>query len=730
MECAGCASGLHSALVKLPSVTDASVDYASGVATIQGEVPDEVVLATIRNRGFEVEPFASERWPQLLAGEATSEGQDLDWDSVLEVDRSAIESQQSARETRWRWRAIIGLSLWIPLEALHWLGHRFLHEALGPTLLDSIMLGGSSIAVVLAGSGFFASAWRAARHRQTNMDTLVSLGVLSAYGTSLVTFIAQRFGQMASAPLWFAEATALLGIISLGHWLEARATVKAGAATRDLLDLQPESAEVLNGSSLQRVPSRALRRGDRVLIRPGGRIPVDGFVVDGAASVDESSLTGEPLPVRREPGDSVRAGCIALDGSLTVEATTAGDRTTLARVAALVQQAQSSRAPVQRLADRVSAVFVPAALAIALLALVAWWIAGAPMIGVLAATTVLVISCPCALGIATPMAVMVGTGEASRRGILIKDASTLEKAAATAVVLFDKTGTLSEGRPEVTEITPEGAERRSDVLALAASAETTSEHPIARAICRRAEADGIVVPPVGEFVAVTGEGVRARVGTHMVAVLRDEHASCRIERDGALIGRITVADAIRPGSHEAVRSLRTMGIGVHLLTGDRPSPARTLAMAVGIDPSMVFANQTPETKSSLVRRASPASMMVGDGINDAAALAIADVGVAMGRGAGIAIEAAPVVLLRDDPRAVAEFIRLARATMTTVRQNLAFAFVYNAIAIPLAAGALLGTKGPLIAAIAMGLSDVCVVGNALRLKARLARERHAIARSR
>lgn len=712
MECAGCAAGLQSALTKLPQVQEAAVDYASGLAMVIGAIPDESVLRAIRARGFDGSPIAR---PAARADEDEGDFEPL-------VDESAIEADQARRERAWRIRAIVGLSTWIPLEVLHWSAHSL---GLHGVAMDIVMLVGASIAVAIAGSGFFASAFRAGRHGQTNMDTLVSLGVASAYGVSLVTFTLQRLGRMEGSPLWFAEAAALLGIISLGHWLEARASARAGGATRELLGLQPDEAERIVGAGSERVASRSLRRGDRVRIRPGGRVPVDGTILEGAASMDESSLTGEPLPVRRGEGESIRAGCVALDGAITVEAATAGNRTSLARIAALVQRAQSSKAPVQRLADRISSIFVPSVLLIALVTLIGWSLAGSPMTGVLAATTVLVISCPCALGIATPMAVMVGTGEASKRGMLIKDAATLERAAATEVVLFDKTGTLTVGRPEVVSIEAEPPTVLVEVIAVAASVERTSEHPIAHAILRRAEAEGVELHAVTDFVAMPGEGVRGRIGERTVAVLRDDAASCRVERDGRVIGRITVADQPRATAAEAVRSLRERGIAVRMLTGDRVGPARGIARAIGLDETQVFADQTPASKAELIRQVGPGSLMVGDGINDAAALATADVGVAMGRGAAVAIEAAPVVLLVDDPRAVAGFLHIARATMRCVRQNLTFAFLYNGIAIPLAAFALLGSKGPLVAAGAMAMSDVCVVGNALRLKARLARERRA-----
>ncbi len=714
MECAGCASGLQRSLAKLPGVAEASVDFQSGIAAVRGAVGPAAVIEAIRGRGFEGEAEASG------AGEAVADS-DL---AASSGPTSAIEEAQQARERAWRVRALVGLGVWIPLELLHWLGHRFLHGVLPAIAMDVILLAGATLAVLVAGSGFFASALRAARRGQTNMDTLVSLGVLAAYGLSLATFIAQRFDRLLGQPLWFAEAAALLGIISLGHWLEARASAKAGSATRELLALQPETAERLGvDGATESIPSRAVRQGDRILVRPGGRVPVDGSIERGTASMDESALTGEPLPVTRAEGDLVRAGAVATDGAIEVRATSPGTATSLARIAAIVARAQSGQAPVQRLADRVSAIFVPAVLLVALITLVGWSILGRPIDGILFATTVLVISCPCALGIATPMAVMVGTGEASHRGILVKDAATLEQAARARTVVFDKTGTLTLGRPEVVEVRAEGAALPYDVLLLAASVERSSEHPIAKAILRRAASEGLALKEAGDFRATAGRGVEARVGDDRVAVVRDVQASCRVERNGEVIGRIDVADQPRPGAKDAVAALRAEGYAVRLLTGDRSAPALAIARAVGIGDEHVYADATPESKAATMAGLGSGTVMVGDGINDAAALATAEVGIAMGRGTAIAIESAPVVLLSDDPRGVPGFLGLATATLRAIRQSLFFAFVYNGLAIPLAAFGLLGARGPLIAAAAMGMSDLCVVGNALRLRAKLARER-------
>jgi Cu+-exporting ATPase len=762
MECAGCAASIHAALVRVPGVEEASVDFATGVAVVRGGAAEDVLLAAIRGRGFDAEPAVAPTPEADPRGDAS--GLVDPWADLVAFDATAIEREQERRARSWRFRAIVGLALWLPMELFHWLGHRLFHEVLSAAAMDAVLLVGASMALAVAGSGFFASAWRAARHGRANMDTLVSIGVGTAYLVSVATFIGQRFGAMQGQPLWFAEATALLGIIALGHWLEARASVKAGGTLRELLALQPEDAEVLapergrDASPMWLLrPARTVRRGERVRVRPGGRVPVDGRIVEGTASIDESSLTGEPLPVPRRPGDVVRAGCVVLDGAIDLDAETDGDRTSLARIAALVHRAQTSRAPIQRLADRVSSVFVPIVLLVALATFVGWWIAGAPATGLLAATTVLVISCPCALGIATPMAVMVGTGEAGRCGLLVKNAAVLERAASIDVVVFDKTGTLTEGRPEVvgvevvptamkdlrrrlSEDDPSAADDGATLLALAALVEQRSEHPIGSAIVAAAEGrphPRLERAVLASFTALPGIGVRGTIAfgpmRFEIAVVRDAERSCRVEVDGVLIGRIAVADRVRPTAPEAIALLHRHGVRTLLLTGDRLAAARDVARVIRIGERDVIGDATPESKAttirSLVDGTTPASpgtggiLMVGDGVNDAAALAVADVGLAMGRGAAVAIEAAPVVLLRDDPRGVASFLGLARSTFRCVRQNLAFAFVYNVLAIPLAAFALLGAKGPLVAAVAMALSNLCVVGNALRLKRSLARER-------
>jgi Cu+-exporting ATPase len=701
MTCAGCAAAVQRAIETRPGVTTASVSVTDGRATIVGSDlrPDELIQA-IRDRGFEAESVDEASAPAEL--------------------RSEIELRQAANARRWRFRALVGLGLWVPMEAAHW---TTLALGVHGPWLDWIALAGSSIVLAIAGGGFYRSAFAAARRGSTNMDTLIAIGATTAYGFSLVTFTGRLAGAAWEHPLYFTESAALLGIISLGHWLEARATARAGSAVRELLELQPDEAERLgDGHEVMMIPSAAVQPGDHILIRPGGRIPVDGIVIDGESDVDESIVTGEPLPVLKGPGDGVVAGSVNTTGRLTVEARVDGRHTTVARIAEMVQQAQTSKAQIQRLADRVCAVFVPGVLLVAIATFAGWWLAGDFVRGVIATVTVLIISCPCALGLATPMAVMVGTGSASRRGILVKSASALEIAGRAKRVLFDKTGTLTTGEPIVASIeTGDGEVDERTVLQFAASVEAPSEHPIARAIVRAAYADDLDLLPVAAFRAMPGEGVSGVVNGRTVRIVRDDSATCRITIDDAEAGTLTVTDSLRDDAAAAVERLQHLGLDVVMLSGDRRHVAETIGEALGLDASAIEAEATPEHKERFVEQQGPDTVMVGDGINDAAALARADLGIAMASGTNIAIESADIVIPGDHVLAVPETIFLARHTLRTIRQNLFFAFIYNALAIPAAALGLLGAYGPIIAAAAMGASDITVIGNALRLRAFLAR---------
>ena len=712
MHCAGCAASARAKIAQVAGVESVGVDFASGVAVVVGAgVDHEALCAAVRAAGFKPGVIGLQR----AATDPLA--------TLLELQHSA-HVRHKAKLTQWARSALVAGVLWIILETLHWTGS---HDAHQSTTMGWLMFAGATIALVVAGGGFYASAWRAARHRTSNMDTLVVVGVTAAYALSVWTFFSRNFAHATlDAPLYFAESTALLAIISLGHWMEARATNRANSAFKELLRLQPDTAERLaTDGTTTSVAVREIHIGDKVRVRPGGRIPIDGRIADGRASVDESSFTGEPLPVTRSVGDCVSAGSMALDGALVIEATASGSESAIGRIAQIVYAAQISQAPIQRIADRVCRVFVPIVLVIALATFLGWWWASTLPNAVVTAVTVLVISCPCALGIATPLALVVGTGEASRRGILVRNAAILQSISSVRTVAFDKTGTLTAGRPVLQRIEVIHSETTElQALALAAAAEAHSEHPLGRAIVGAAHAAGIAIPTATNFVAVAGVGVQAQCGTQTIRVHRDQSASARLEVDGTLIARLHIADEVRTQSSDAILQLRALNCKVALITGDRVATAQGVARQLGIASHDVFADQTPESKVTAIQAlGSDSLMMVGDGINDAAALATARVGVAMGSATALAAESADVILLRDDPRGVVEVIEIARKTFSVVRQNLALAFVYNALAIPVAVCGLLGDRGPLIAAVAMGLSDISVVANTLWLRQRLRRGR-------
>jgi len=704
MNCAACSTAVEKALSKVDGVEAAVVSFSTGRATVTGQNLDGDVLAEASTQsGYPASVVDAGINPTELATE--------------------IEQHQQKHAVQWRRRAIIGVAIWAPSEALHWLATPMGID--GPWL-PWVMLLASTAAMVFVGSGFITSAWSAAKRKQTNMDTLISIGASAAYLFSLFIFVAQYLGYEANHPMYFTEAAALLAIISIGHWIEAKSTAKAGSAIRELLRMQPDTAERLNeDGTTSQIPTGDVTEGMKLLVRPGSRIPVDGIVVDGASEVDESIVTGEPLPIVKNVGDVLIAGSMNTSGQLTLETNVDGRHTTVSRIAELVTKAQSSKANAQRLADKVSGIFVPVVLVIAAITVVSWWLLGDTETGIVAAVTVLVISCPCALGLATPMAIMVSTGESSLRGILVKDAASLELAGNTVTCIFDKTGTLTLGKPVVNKVEATGAIAQNEMIQLAAAVESPSEHPIAFAIVNEAKRLGLEIPQVSDFNATPGVGVEGVVSSKRVAVLRDDNATCRVEIDGVEVGKISVTDEIRQDARATVQALTNLGITVHMLSGDRLETANEVAIKVGIEPQNVHAEASPADKTRIVASLPRPSMMVGDGINDAAALAASDVGVAIASGTNVAMESASIVIPGDSITATVESVRIARVTRSTIKQNLFFAFMYNCAAIPLAAFGLLGPHGPLIAAAAMGFSDITVIGNAIRLKQRLRKRRVA-----
>ena len=601
---------------------------------------------------------------------------------------------------------------------------------------------------------FFLRGLASVRNRSPNMWTLIALGTGAAWLFSLAGVIAPGAFPAAvltaggQPPAYFEAAAVILVLVLVGQVMETAARERTGDAIRALMGLAPKTARRLEAGGEADVPLDAVRPGDRLRVRPGESVPVDGVVIEGRAALDESMITGEPLPVEKGPGDLLTGGTLAKSGSLVMRAERVGAETTLSRIVALVAKAQRSRAPIQALADRVAGVFVPAVVAVAVLAAIGWVAAGpspALAYALSAAVSVLIIACPCALGLATPMSIMVAAGRGAQVGVLVRDAEALERLAKADLLVVDKTGTLTEGRPTVTDVVPMGPADRERLLALAAALERSTQHPLAEAVIEAAETAGAPYLEASAVESVAGRGVHGQVAGHAVALgnaammqalgialgdhlgraamLEDAGKTAMfVAVDGVLSGVIGVADRVRETAPDAMRALEAMDLRVVMATGDSPRVAGIVARALGIDE--VHAALGPEEKGALVerfRRQGHTVAMAGDGVNDAPALALADVGIAIGTGADIAMESAGITLVKGDLRGIVRARRLARATMGNVRQNLFLAFVYNALAIPIAAGVLFPPFGillsPMIAAAVMSLSSVSVIGNALRLRA-------------
>jgi P-type Cu+ transporter len=648
----------------------------------------------------------------------------------------------------------LGLALAVPLVAIDMGGH---------LLGGAMAMGGwarwlqaalATPVVLWAGWPFLQRGWASVVSRHLNMFTLIGLGVAVAYAASLAALLAPglfpaELRGASGPPLYFEAAAVIVVLALLGQVLELRARERTGGAIRALLALAPKTARrVIAGGMDEEVALEAVRVGDVLRVRPGAAVPIDGEVTSGEGQVDESLLTGEPMPVAKRPGDKVVGGAINRSGGFTMRAEKVGADTLVARIVQMVAEAQRSRAPIQRIADQVSGWFAPAVIVIALATAVVWALIGPePRLSyaLTAAVSVLIIACPCALGLATPMSVMVGVGRGARAGVLVKNAEALQRLERADAIAFDKTGTLTAGRPAVTEVRAAPGMAEAELLRLAASLERASEHPVADAVVRAAVDRGLTLADVATFESRVGEGVVGAVEGRRIAIggarlmmaegadaapLASDAAALRekgatvvfVAVDRALTGLIAVADPIKPGAADAVRALKADGVRLVMLTGDARATAQAVAAAVGID--AVEAEVSPEQKASVVRRLQSEGhvvAMAGDGINDAPALAAADVGIAMGAGADVAIESAGLTLLGGDLAALARARRLSKAVMRNIRQNLGFAFAYNLAAVPLAAGALYPTfhllLTPQIGAAAMSLSSVSVIANALRLRA-------------
>ncbi|MEV0901610.1 heavy metal translocating P-type ATPase [Actinoplanes sp. NPDC049802] len=673
------------------------------------------------------------------------------------VDAAASDATEAAERraelvdlTR---RVVVGAALTAPV-LVAVMAHELFGAMWVPELLLNPWLQLALITPVMVFTGWpiHRTGWLALAHRSADMNSLITLGTLAAYGYSLLVTVAPGLLPADVRQVYFEAVGVIITLILLGRLLEARAKAGTGEAIRALLGLRARTARVIRDGTPVEIPVEDVAVGDEVLVRPGEKIPVDALVLSGTSAVDESMVTGEPMPVTKRDGDTVIGATVNGTGSLRIRAARVGADSMLAQIVRLVQQAQASKAPIQRLADAVSGFFVPVVIALAVVTFAAWFVLGPPpalTLALVTAVAVLIIACPCALGLATPLSIMVGTGKGARAGILIRSAQALETAHKLNTIVLDKTGTVTAGRPTLTDVHPVGAFTGTDVLTLVAAAEADSEHPLAAAVVTGAHERGLTPPAATDFVSVTGKGVRATVTGRQVlvgtgrllteagvntAVLDPLAARLAAQGrtpimaavDGHAAGVLAVADTVKDDSTAAITALQHLGIDVVMLTGDNARTAGAIAAQVGIE--RVVAEVLPEHKADEIRRLQAEGRrvgMVGDGINDAPALAAADVGLAIGTGTDVAIEAADVTLISGSLNGVVTAIRLSRATMRNIRQNLFFALIYNGVGIPIAAGALYPLLGwrlsPMLAAAAMALSSLSVVGNANRLR------RHTIA---
>ena len=730
MSCANCAATIERTLnKKVPGVVQAAVNFASERAAVEylpAAVSVDELIAAVAGAGFG----------------ATAPGDSPE----AEDAEAAARRREIADQTR---KFVVGLLCALPLFLLSMardfgLTGEWSHAPWVNWLFWAL----ATPVQFYTGWDYYTGGFKSLRNRSANMDVLVAMGSSVAYLYSCAVLLDSRLGHH----VYFETSAVIITLIKLGKMLESRSKGRTGGAIRKLIGLRPKTAFVVRNGAEAEIPLAQVRVGDLVVVRPGERIPVDGIVREGESAVDESMLSGEPIPIDKRPGDTLVGGSINGEGLLTFEARAVGRDTVLAQIIRLVQEAQGSKAPIQALADRVAAVFVPAIIALALAVFIIWWAVGGDWVAaMIRLVAVLVIACPCALGLATPTAIMAGTGKGAERGILFKTSEALELASALTTVVLDKTGTITSGRPTVTDLVPmaagPGLER--ELLNLAAAVEKGSEHPLGKAVVRAAEERGLTLQIPADFQSAGGRGVRGRVGEATVAVgkpawiegelgISTAAASGRIQAlqaegktvmavacGSALTGLIAVSDALKPDSAEAVAQLRGLGLQVVMVTGDNMETARAIGVQVAID--RVFAEVRPEEKAIRIKefQASGEKVgMVGDGINDAPALAQADVGMAIGTGTDVAIESAGVILSSGSLSGIPRAIRLSRATLRTITQNLGWAFGYNLVLVPIAAGvlypfeslpAILRQLHPILAALAMAFSSVSVVTNSLRL---------------
>ena len=740
MSCASCAANIESAVSSLPEVSAASVNLATEVLSVTyqpGAINEEIICQTVAEAGYQAQVLADQ------AGASQAQIQQ-------EADQAA-QAKASHQAALWRrfWQsAIFALPLlclamaeMVGLTLPTWLSHRG-----GGQLFVSLQLA-LTLPILWLGRSFFLNGFKHLVKGHPNMDSLVALGTSAAVAYSLYSSIQVWLGDHhAAMSLYYESAGVILTLVTLGKYFEARSKGQTSAAIQALIKLAPQEAQVLRDGQEVTLPLDQVQVGDLVRVRPGQKIPVDGRVVEGQSWVDESMLTGESLPVAKKVGDQVVGASLNQQGSLIVETDKIGQDTTLAQIIHLVQAAQGSKAPIAQLADRVSAVFVPVVMTLALVAGLAWYLIGGQSWAFALTITiaVLVIACPCALGLATPTAIMVGTGKGAEQGILIKSGTALEMAHQVNAVVLDKTGTLTQGQPQVTDVLPLTGWTSDQLLALAAAAEVNSEHPLGQAIVAGARERDLALPEVTDFQSLTGSGIQVRLdqATYYLGNRRlmqeqgldlgqaEEQAAALaaggktpiyVANEHELLGLIAVADPLKETSPEAVRRLKAMGLQVIMLTGDNAKTAQALAAEAGID--QVISDVLPADKAQVVADLQAKGLkvaMVGDGINDAPALAQADVGLAIGRGTDVAIESADMVLMGSDLTSVATAIKLSQATIRNIKENLFWAFAYNVLGIPVAMGVLHLFGGPLLnpmlAGAAMSFSSVSVIVNALRLR--------------
>ncbi len=727
MSCASCVQKIETALQRTPGVVSVGVNFATEKATVtylSPQVSIRDLKKVVRDTGYEVLEI--------------EQGADV-------MDREKIAREKEIRTLRTR--LIIGASLSLPIflgsftEWLTWV----------PQILSNfwVMLVLATPVQFWVGWQFYRGFWAALKHKTADMNTLIAVGTSAAYLYSLAATIFPEFFTAAGQQpkVYFDTAAIIITLILLGRYLEAIAKGQTSEAIKKLMGLQPRTARVvMNGEEVD-IPVEEVQIDDVVVVRPGEKVPVDGTIVEGHSALDESMLTGESLPVDKSVGDEVIGATINKTGSFKFKATKVGKDTALAQIIKLVEEAQGSKAPIQRLADKISGIFVPIVLGIALVTFAVWWIFGpvpAFTFALLNFVAVLIIACPCALGLATPTAIMVGTGKGAENGILIKGGESLETAHRLNTIIFDKTGTLTKGEPEVTDIVPCNGYDEETVLKLASSAEKFSEHPLGEAIVKLSKARGLRIDDPTEFNAIPGHGIEATVNKNLVllgnrklmqkravelgvlaakaeALSNEGKTPMFVAENGRAAGIVAVADTLKEQSAEAVAALHQMGVEVAMITGDNRRTAEAIARQVGID--RVLAEVLPEDKAQEVRKLQEEGRMVamvGDGINDAPALAQADIGIAIGTGTDVAMEASDITLISDDLRAVVTAIQLSKRTMRIIKQNLFWAFFYNSAFIPVAAGVLYPFFGillnPVFAAVAMAASSVSVVSNSLRLK--------------